>query len=281
MKLAEILYVVFLLSGVQQLAKSEDSEDKDLIITWKEKQKLDEFKKIMEPILPHPYMKEDIYLIRWLRAGNFDLDRAENMLKRNLEWRERQNMDTIEDEDWAEFDERYKYYHHGVDKNGRPVAYLGLGSWNVRRAAISGESEKLSRYLDGAIQTVCFKPRRLREMENKTVTQINLIVDIKGFTLVEQGCFACLPLYVQFVSTYEHYFPGCPHRIILVNVPPAFEIVLAAVRPLFSDHTKKVLSIFGSNKREWEPILLDFVEKDQLPPEIGGTDWNKYEEGLD
>jgi len=45
--------------------------DQDLTITAKEKRALEQLKERVAPTVPHEYMKQDIYLIRWLRAKKF------------------------------------------------------------------------------------------------------------------------------------------------------------------------------------------------------------------
>ncbi len=52
------------------------------------------------PRLDKDYQKSDIYLIRWLRAKNFNIRAAEEMLVSDLKWRKNEKMDNIDQEDW-------------------------------------------------------------------------------------------------------------------------------------------------------------------------------------
>jgi len=54
--------------------------------------------------------------------------------------------------------------------------------------------------------------------------------------------------------------------------PQIFEVVLSAVRPLFSQSTREALKIYGTNRRQYEPILFKDIDRDQLPRDVGGTD---------
>jgi hypothetical protein len=39
------------------------------------------------------------------------------------------------------------------------------------------------------------------------------------------------------------------------------------------------LEIYGINKKEWQPILFSYIDKSQLPQEVGGQDLlMEYEE---
>lgn len=59
----------------------------------------------------------------------------------------------------------------------------------------------------------------------------------------------------------------------VVTAPAAFEIILSAVRPFFSQQTRDSLEVYGTNKNRWQPILLSYIDKSQLPFELGGTDF--------
>lgn len=96
-------------------------------------------------------------------------------------------MDTILSENWDAFEKRYKYWHHGLDKQGRPVAYLPFTLWNIRRATLAGERSKLSRYLAGGLERVCSKVWKL-QAEGNNVTQVDLIVDLANFNIAIHAC---------------------------------------------------------------------------------------------
>lgn len=43
------------------------------------------------------------------------------------------------------------------------------------------------------------------------------------------------------------------------------------MRPVMTPLTQASLEVYGTNKRKWEPILLSFVDRNQLPTQLGGT----------
>ncbi|XP_021967109.2 SEC14-like protein 4 isoform X2 [Folsomia candida] len=106
------------------------------------------FRTIMEPNLPHEYMKTDIYLIHWLKVRNFEIPAAVRMLRENLRWREENEMDTLLDEDWTEFNNQYRFNLDGCADNGEPVVVLFAGKWDMRRAVLAGQSDKMRRNID-------------------------------------------------------------------------------------------------------------------------------------
>ncbi|OXA39357.1 Protein real-time [Folsomia candida] len=60
-----------------------------------EYQKLIEFRAKVQNLLQTEYQKDDSFLIRWLRARDLNLIRAEEMLRASLKWRQDNDVDNI------------------------------------------------------------------------------------------------------------------------------------------------------------------------------------------
>ncbi|OXA58587.1 Patellin-4 [Folsomia candida] len=234
----------------------------DLTITAKEKYALEQFKPMMTPLMPHEYMQTDIYLIKWLRASKLNLKAAREMIISNLRWRETNRMDTILEEDFSEFENDFPASTTGTDYEGRPLSIIDSSSWDVRKAVVTGKGDQLMRYgyrlMETGVQRVYEAQRR-----HENVTQATTLMNMKGISL-----------YVNFVLAFEHHYPGMAHRVVLINTPASFEIVLAAVRPVMSKETREALVIFGTNKQQWRRYILSMVPPDQLDHQFGG---NKFD----
>lgn len=119
---AQICICILSLSGFEETGSV--SVEKDLALTQSEKSVLDKFRKKVEPLLYRNFMKYDIYLIRWLRARDFDVPSAEAMLRTHLKWRKERKMDSILQED---LDDIKKDFHATIDtydREGRPSKRL-------------------------------------------------------------------------------------------------------------------------------------------------------------
>ncbi|XP_035715565.1 SEC14-like protein 4 isoform X3 [Folsomia candida] len=197
-----VLLVFFLLSEI-----SAHGIDEDLVITWEQKEKLDEFRTIMEPHLPHDYMKTDIYLIRWLKARNYEIPAASRMLQENLWWREENEMDALLDEDWTEFNNQYRFNLDGCDGNGAPVFVLFAGEWDMRRAALAGQSEKMRRYIDKCFEEASTVLRNM-QARGSNATRANLILDLGSLSFQVQACPRCIPFYLYLVQSLGAHFPN-------------------------------------------------------------------------
>lgn len=65
-------------------------------------------------------MKYDIYLIRWLRARNYDVASAEEMLRTHINWRKERKIDGILEENWDDIKQDYHATIDTHDREGRP-----------------------------------------------------------------------------------------------------------------------------------------------------------------
>ncbi|XP_065302675.1 SEC14-like protein 2 isoform X2 [Dermacentor albipictus] len=97
-----------------------------------EKRALQQFKEALRDIWQEKFT--DPYLLRWLRARDFDVTKAEELLRKNLRWREENKVDTLI--------ERYechpvlkKYFPGGIfnhDRDGCPVYIVPVGHGDFR-----------------------------------------------------------------------------------------------------------------------------------------------------
>lgn len=61
------------------------------------------------------------------------------------------------------------------------------------------------------------------------------------------------------------------NKTVLLKAPPAFQIILELVRPVFSAQTQQALKVFGTDKRQWKSYLDKEIDEKQLRPDYGGT----------
>jgi len=248
----------------------------ELTLTQSEKLRLDKFRSKVEDRLPHEYMKGDLYLVRWLRATKFNLEAAEEMLLQNLEWRKENNMDDILNEDFSDFQGEYRYSIEGCDKEGRPVVSVFLGDWDLRKIVLSGQSERLRRYIDYLIEEVNVLIRKTQEKEI-LLTQFSLVIDLNNYNLVQHGCPLCIPIELYFVETMQQHFTGTLHKLTVINIPQVFEPVLQIIKSMLSEKAQKVVSFYGRERQEWQAALLKESDKEKLTIAYGGSKEYPYE----
>lgn len=266
-----LVLATFIVSSLMLVSGEIRGNDwRDLLLTKSEKQKLDVFKERVIKRLPESYMKTDFYLIRWLRARNYNLQSAQDMLFENLKWREQNKMSNILTEDFSDVSEEFPVTLDGHDKQGRPIATLDMGEWDLRSAVLQGKLPRVLRYMDWFQEKILHQILEAQKA-GKPVTRAVVLVDVEGFNLMQHLCSSCMSVFIRMTVSMESHFPGFWEFIAVVNAPASSRIGLEAVRPVMSPQTRDILKIFDTNKRQWMQYLDERIDKDQLYPNFGGT----------
>ncbi|ODM89051.1 SEC14-like protein 2 [Orchesella cincta] len=240
------------------------SVEKYLTLTLSQKSALDKFKDQVMPMLKDNYMKQDTYLIQWLRARNFDINSAETMIRENLKWREENGIDNITKEDWS--DMTIDTY----DKTGRPIGVIDIYDWNTRGAVLGGKGARLHRYDISIVENIT---RQVYKLQDKgiNVTQVVVLGNAAGFNVVQHACPVCLPIWIQFVQVIESYYPGALDELIIIDATPAIQILMEALKPFFSQNTRDAIKVFGPNRAKWMEYLDNKISREERRKHYGGT----------
>ncbi|CAL8099399.1 unnamed protein product [Orchesella dallaii] len=229
-----------------------------------------QFKASVIPKLPHDYMKSDVYLIRWLRARNFNAKKAEELILENIKWRTDNSMDTILEEDWADMEEEYPFKLNSHDKEGKPVFLGAFGHWDLRKAEVTGRFPRLMRYGERILEEEEVLIRKL-QAEGKMVTRTVIIFDMDGFNIFQHGCARCINFLLQFYSSYEDHHPGLMSKMFVVNNHPLVNTLLQPFLVSLAPGTRDTVVLFNRNRAEYSKALLKYIDYDQLPEKYGGS----------
>jgi len=66
-----------------------------------------------------------------------------------------------------------------------------FGKWDIRRVALAGRIDLLSRYLDRILEEAVTKVREQRNVTGNDVTQYVMIIDGNGYNLRQHACVSC------------------------------------------------------------------------------------------
>ncbi|MCI28885.1 patellin-4-like, partial [Trifolium medium] len=90
----------------------------------------------------------DVILLKFLRAREFKVNDAFEMLKKTIKWRKEMKIDSILDEDFGS-DLASAAYMNGVDREGHPVCYNIYGVFDDEEIyqKTFGNEEKRSEFL--------------------------------------------------------------------------------------------------------------------------------------
>ncbi|XP_049694085.1 protein real-time isoform X1 [Helicoverpa armigera] len=213
----------------------------------------------------------DTTLLRFLRARDFNVEKAREMLSQSLLWRKKHQVDRILSEyETPDVVKQYfpgGWHHH--DKDGRPLYILRLGQMDVKGLLKSiGEDGLLKLTLH-----VCEEGLKLLEeasrSSNSAVLSWCLLVDLDGLNmrhLWRPGVRALL----RIIQIVEANYPETMGRVLIVRAPRVFPILWTIVSTFIDENTRSKFLFYGGKDYLQPGGLLDYIPKDLIPDFLGG-----------
>lgn len=230
---------------------------------------LDELRTNVDDILRPSH--DDYFLLRWLRARNFNVAQAESMLRENLQWRKQNSVDTIL-EDFEPTEVLKKYYPGGLvghDKEGCPLWIIPFGYTDIKGLFYS---VKKSDFIKHIIQQLEFSQQDMSaqtESLGKVIEMHSFIFDLENFNLKQIAWKPALDMIINLVTMYEDNYPEMLKKAYVINAPKIYPIIYNMVKPFLSEETAKKIHVFG--KDNWKKALLQDISEEELPVHWGGT----------
>ncbi|CAL8125543.1 unnamed protein product [Orchesella dallaii] len=214
----------------------------------------------------------DTFYLRWIRAREWQLNKAEEMLRKNIQWRKENDINCIRkwEPECASVPVDYPIEICGFDKIGCPVVIIPFCYWDVRKGVEAGLSQEMIRYIDQALEIfeIVMKQRSTPE---KPVTQISLIFDMYNLSFWQLASMKTIETILEVVRRYEANHPEILYRAYVVNASRIFNMLFNIIKPFLSPRTLDKVSIFPAQQNQWMPVLMKDIEQDQLPKYFGGT----------
>ena len=225
---------------------------------------------------------DDLYLLRFLRARKFDLDKTMLMFKNFLEWREKEHVDDIrENFDFNEMFEVKKVYphsYHKTDKSGRPIYIEILSKVDLNGLFKVTTEERMKKYYIREYERLM--KRRFPACSaavKKPIEQSLTILDISGIGV--SALVGKTKAFVQLASNIgQDYYPEMLGTMMLLNTGFFFSACWAIVKNFVDEKTRKKINMLGGSS-SYKPKLLELVDEENLPSIIGGKCECKQIEG--
>ncbi|KAM7532389.1 hypothetical protein LguiB_035799 [Lonicera macranthoides] len=219
------------------------------------------------PLLPSKGDKgTDIILLKFLRAREFKVTEAYEMLRNTLQWRKEFKMDSILEEEFGtEYDS--VAYTNGEDREGHPVCYNVYGTFadDEMYNKTFGTEEGRQKFLrwrlglmEKQIQKLYFKPGGV-----SSLLQINDLNNAPGPSKKDLRLAT-----KQVVQLLQDNYPEFVTRNIFVNVPVWYYAFNALLSPFLTQRTKSKF-IFSRPSRVTE-TLLQYIAAEEIPFQYGG-----------
>lgn len=209
---------------------------------------------------------DDQFLLRWLRARNWNPEAAEKMLRDSMEWRKRWEIDTTL-KTWQAPEVLLKYYpsgQAGFDKEGCPIIilpFVGLDVWGLLHT--------ISKH-DIIRQTIIVLENYLDMAQTNGTHQVILVVDMEGFNLRQYAWKPAVELVISFLQMYEGNYPEILKSCYIINAPSVFSLAFNFVKKFMGEYTVQKIQIYKTDPKKWQPILRANLSVKDLPKHYGG-----------
>ncbi|KAM3961246.1 SEC14-like protein 2 [Aphomia sociella] len=214
----------------------------------------------------------DHYLLRWLRARNWNPEAAEKMLRDSLKWREKWDLDNIQT--WEGPEVLQKYFpsgSSGFDKEGSPVViipFVGLDVWGLLHTF---DRTDIIRMVLKHLENYLAITRKQAMTHGPAALKATLIVDLEGFSMRQYAWKPAAELVFILLQIYEANYPETLKSCFIVNAPKVFSLAFSIIKKFLHEYTISKIRIYSNDPKKWQAQILTLVDKDQLPVHYGGT----------
>ncbi|ESO91668.1 hypothetical protein LOTGIDRAFT_163396 [Lottia gigantea] len=227
---------------------------------------LGKFKENVKDILKPNH--DDYHLTKWLRARDFDLQKAEAAIRNDAAWRNDNNVDTIL-EDYKVPEVIEKYFVGGIcgrDKEGCPIWIDTFGDLDIRGMLCSAKKQDILKSKVHLLERInnIFTEESTPE---RRVEGLVVIIDLEKMGmkhLWKPG----MDMMNSILAMFEEHYPETLKISFAINAPRIFPIIYNLARPFLNENTIKKVHVLGA---DYKQVLLKYIDPDQLPVYWGGT----------
>ncbi|XP_073134587.1 patellin-4 [Henckelia pumila] len=218
--------------------------------------------------------RTDVILLKFLRARDFKVSDAFQMLEKTLRWRKEFKIDSILDEEFGS-DLTSAAYLSGNDRQGHPICYNIFGVLDneeiyQKTLATEEKREQFLRWrvqlMEKGIQKLNFKPGGV-----SSFVQINDLKNSPGPSKKEVRSVVS-----KAVALLQDNYPEFVAKNIFVNVPFWYYALHSVISPFLTQRSKSKL-VFARPSKVTE-TLLKYIPIQEIPIQYGGM---KRENKLD
>ncbi|GAV65615.1 CRAL_TRIO domain-containing protein/CRAL_TRIO_N domain-containing protein [Cephalotus follicularis] len=269
--------------ATEEEAKPEDGDVKEVTQTLKcEEEKKPEELEVEEkgegeedkeialwgvPLLPSKRGEgTDVVLLKFLRAREFKVNEAFEMLKKTLQWRKDANIDSVLEENFGA-DLSSAAYMNGVDREGHPVCYNIYGVFDNEEfyQKTFGTEEKREQFLRWRFQLMEKGIQKLN-LKPGGVTSLLQINDLKSSPGLSKKDLRIAMK--QVVALLQDNYPEFVARNIFINVPFWYYALNALLSPFLTQRTKSKFVV--ARPAKVTETLLKYIPAEEIPVQYGG-----------
>ena len=234
---------------------------------------LQEWKKnlISQNVLPNLDNYDDLFLLRFLRARKFDLEKTMEMFKKFLQWRIDMKVDELREsyemENLIAIKKLYPHGYHRTDKEGRPI-YIELYDKTDVKALfkITTEDKMVKYYIKQYERQIKYIFPACSAAVKRPVEQSCTVLDANGIGIT--SLFGPIKGFVKLASDIgQDYYPEMLGKMTIVNVGFLFRAVWSMVKAFIDPKTQNKINLLKSTYKD---DLLALIDEENLPSFFGG-----------
>ncbi|KAM8960670.1 SEC14-like protein 2 [Pelodytes ibericus] len=237
----------------------------------KQEEALVKFREAVEDLMPKlpPHCQDDFFLLRWLRARCFNLQKSESMLRKHVEFRKHMNSDNVL-ENWQPPEVVQKYLSGGLcghDLEGSPIWYDVIGPLDPKGLLFSASKQDLMKTKMRDCELMHKQCRAQSEKLGKKVEEVVMIYDVEGLGL-KHLWKPGVQLYGEVLTMFEDNYPEALKRLFVIKAPKLFPVAYNLIKPFLSEDTRRKIIVVGDN---WQEVLQKYIPSEELPKYYGGS----------
>ncbi|XP_059057009.1 SEC14-like protein 2 [Achroia grisella] len=214
----------------------------------------------------------DHFLLRWLKARNWNPEAAEKMLRDSMKWREKWGVDTLQE--WEGPELLQKFFPSGstgFDKEGSPiiiVPLIGLDVWGMLHSLTKSD---IIRMILKHLEHYLAMSQKQSLTHGSSALQLTVIFDLEDFSMKQYAWKPAAEMVFSLLQMYEANYPEILKRCFLVNAPKVFSLAFSVIKKFMHENTISKIKIYSSDTKKWQAQVLTLIDKEQLPVHYGGT----------
>ena len=226
---------------------------------------------LSENVLPNFDNYDDLFLLRFLRARKFDLEKTMEMFKKFLKWRIDMKVEEInqsyELENLIQIKKLYPHGYHRTDKIGRPVYIELYDKTDVKELfKITTDDKMIKYYIKQYERQIKYIFPACSAVVKRPVEQSCTILDANGIGIT--SLFGPIKGFIKLASDIgQDYYPEMLGKMTIVNVGFLFRAVWSLVKGFIDPKTQSKINLLKSTYKD---DLLKLVDEENLPSFFGG-----------
>ncbi|XP_054708582.1 SEC14-like protein 4 [Uloborus diversus] len=236
-------------------------------VTENRSEKIQEFRERVLDVL-NEENDSDAYLVKWLIARNFDVDQAEEMLRKHIKFMTVNGLDKIgEDFTPPEVTKYFHSAHLGYDKEGSVVRILHIGGSDLRGLVASLSKLDSIRYATYVLRTDVL--RQKRERANQPICdKFVYIIDLEGLSWRAIIQRIVIERAMMLLKIYEANYPENLKIAYIFNSPTFFSFIYNWLKSFLPESILTKLDILTPEECS---KLFKTIDPSIIPASLGGA----------